>query len=144
MSHQIFVSGAPAAQGSKKFVGVRKGRAVLVEQSKNVGPWRKAVADAAQLNADGLLEGPVALTLEFVMPRPKSTPRRSTPPAVKRPDLDKLARAICDALTGIWFADDSRITHLAATKRLAEIGEKPGVHITATVAAPTIRERTSR
>lgn len=126
----VFVPGAPAPQGSKRHVG----RGILIESSKAVGPWRERVALAAHSHARGLIPGPVHVRLNFVMPRPKSAPRRSTPPAVKRPDVDKLARAVLDALTDVWIEDDSHVTHLTATKRLAEIGEEPGVHIT--VGAP--------
>lgn len=124
----VFVPGAPAPQGSKRHVG----RGILIESSKAVGPWRERVALAAHSHARGLLGGPVSVDLTFVLPRPKSAPKRTTPPAVKRPDLDKLARAILDALTGVWFADDSAVVSLFASKRLAEIEEPPGVHITIT------------
>ena len=60
--------------------------------------------------------------------RPTSRP---TPPAVKRNgDVDKLARAVLDALvTGRAFSDDSQVIKLSATKRIAEPGEQSGVHI---------------
>lgn len=123
--HQCFVPGPPAPQGSKRHVG--KGR--MVESSKAVGPWRERVALAVHEYGWPVLTGPVRVHLRFVMPRPASTPKRSTPPATKRPDLDKLARAILDAITGICIADDSLVIDLHARKRLAEIGETPGVHI---------------
>ena len=81
---RVFVPGHPAPQGSKRHVG----RGILIESSKAVGPWRERVALAAHSNAERLLAGPVVLTLEFVMPRPKSAPKRSTPPAIRRPDID--------------------------------------------------------
>lgn len=126
----IFVPGVPAPQGSKSFKGRRGGKAILIESSKAVGPWRERVALAAHSHARGLLGGPVSVDLAFVLPRPKSAPKRTTPPAVKRPDLDKLARAILDALTGVWFADDSQVIDLRATKQIAEIDGVPGVTIT--------------
>lgn len=125
----VFVPGTPAPQGSKSFKGHRGGKAILIESSKAVGPWRERVALAAHSNAPGLSDGPVSVDLTFILPRPKSTPKRSTPPAVKRPDIDKLARAILDALTGIWFTDDSTVIDLRATKRLARPDETPGALI---------------
>lgn len=122
----VFVAGKPAPQGSKRHVG----RGILIESSKTVGPWRERVAMAAHLNARGLLCGPVSVRLDFILPRPKSAPRRSTPPATKRPDLDKLTRAVLDALTNVWLTDDSQVVHIEASKRIAEIDETPGVHIT--------------
>lgn len=122
---KFFVPGAPAPQGSKRHVG--HGR--MVESSKALGPWRERVALAAHSNADGLMGGPIGIRLKFVMPRPKSTPKRTTPPAVKRPDIDKISRAILDAITGVLIADDSQVVDLHATKRLAELEESHGVHI---------------
>jgi crossover junction endodeoxyribonuclease RusA len=124
----VAVEGHPAPQGSKKHVG--HGR--MIEVSKRVKPWRAAVAAAVRTGMRGLspFPGPVAIHLDFVMPRPLSTPKRlPTPPAVKRPDVDKLARAVLDAVTGIAICDDSQAIHLTATKRIAETGEKAGVVI---------------
>ncbi|WP_280441059.1 RusA family crossover junction endodeoxyribonuclease [Nocardia brasiliensis] len=121
----LFVPGSPAPQGSKRHVG----RGILIESSKAVGPWRERIALAAHRHGWPLRAGAVAITLEFVMPRPKSTPKTYTPPAIKRPDADKLERAVLDALTGIAFVDDSQVTTCYRRKRLAEIGETPGVRI---------------
>jgi crossover junction endodeoxyribonuclease RusA len=125
------VPGKPAPQGSKAFKGFRNGRGVMVESSKDVGAWRERVALSAHNAMCGrsLLAGPITLGLDFVLPRPKSAPKRSTPHAIKRPDVDKLARACLDAITGIIVGDDSQIVDLHATKRLAELGETAGVRI---------------
>lgn len=126
----LFVPGTPAPQGSKRHVG----RGILIESSKAVGPWRERVALAAHAERPAAIALPLighalSVRLGFVMPRPASAPKRRTPAAIKRPDVDKLARAVLDALTGIWFTDDSAITDLRAIKRLAELGETPGVSI---------------
>lgn len=126
MTRPLFVPGSPAPQGSKRHVG--NGR--MIESSAAVGPWRERVALAVHNEHWPLLAGPVAVDLTFVMPRPKSTPKTRTPPATKRPDLDKMARAILDALTGITFADDAQVVELVAIKRLAGPGCQPGVWIT--------------
>jgi crossover junction endodeoxyribonuclease RusA len=131
----LFVPGHPAPQGSKRHVG--NGR--MIESSKALKPWRESIrwAVLAERGESELKTGPVGVLLTFVMPRPASTPKRRTPPAVKRPDIDKLARALLDAIgsAGIW-TDDSQVTELWATKRLAEIGETPGVHITVRTLVP--------
>jgi crossover junction endodeoxyribonuclease RusA len=124
----VRVDGNPAPQGSKRHVG--HGR--MVEASKRLRPWRATVAAAVKAAVGARVpfpDGPVTVTLEFVMPRPVSTPKRSTPPAVKRPDIDKLARSCLDAITGIAIFDDSQVTLLIAYKRIAEIAETPGVVI---------------
>lgn len=133
--------GKPAPQGSKRYLGVKGGKGITVESSKAVAPWRADVrAGAEKAIASGQIgfgEGlPVVVHLLFVMPRPTSTPKRRTPPAVKRPDLDKLARACLDALTSAGaYRDDSQVIELVTSKRLAELDEVPGCMITVSGAA---------
>jgi len=126
----VFVPGRPAPQGSKRHVG----NGIMIESSKALPAWREAVrwtAVQAWSYQKPPIDGPVLLTLEFVLPRPLSTPKRRTPPATKKPDTSKLIRAVEDALTdaGVW-RDDSLVVDLHATKRIAEIGEAPGCRIT--------------
>ncbi len=125
----VFVAGKPISQGSKtrtKF-GMR-------ESSKDLAPWRARLTFEAR-QAYGVARAPIARTvpvqmdLHFVMPRPASTPKRSTPPAIRMPDLDKCIRAVGDALTGVAFMDDAQVTQITASKRIAEIDEGPGVRI---------------
>ena len=123
---EVFVPGHPAPQGSKRHVG----NGVMIESSRSVKTWRDDVRAAVAREHPPMLERGVAVELTFVMRRPTATPKRHTPPAVKRPDLDKLTRAILDALgsAGTW-RDDAQVIALAATKRLANLGETPGCHI---------------
>lgn len=122
----MFVPGRAAPQGSKKHVG----GGIMVESSKAVAPWRTVVAwHAAQVFTGAPLDGPMRVQLEFVMPRPAGCPKRSTPPAIKRPDADKLARAVFDALSGVVWRDDSQAVDLHVVKRLAELNEQPGARI---------------
>ena len=125
----VFIPGDPAPQGSKRHVG----GGVLVESSKKLAPWRSDVRSAC-LDETGkpkaVFDGPVVAQLDFVMKRPASTPKSRTPPAVKLPDIDKLSRAILDAVgsAGIW-RDDSQVVMLTAAKRLARLDETPGCRI---------------
>lgn len=128
----FYVPGAPAPQGSKRHIG----RGILIESSRTVGPWRERVALAAHhaMKSAGAAPylGPVTLDLAFIMPRPKSAPKTKTVAAVKRPDLDKLARACFDAISNVCYRDDSQVVGLKASKRLALPGEGPGCEITVT------------
>lgn len=134
-SVEFFVPGRPAPQGSKRHVG----RGIMVESSKALGPWRERVALAAHnASQDMFPKGDgLGVHIMFVMPRPSGTPKRSTPPAVKRPDIDKLSRAVLDAVTDVIIHDDSAVVDLQAVKRLAEIDETPGAHIKISLAHPT-------
>lgn len=122
----FFVPGVPAPQGSKRHVG--GGR--LIESSKKVAPWRAAVAAATLAHVPDHLTGPITLEVVFVMPRPKAWGKNRQDPMVQQPDLDKLIRAVDDALTGHAFADDSQVTHITAMKRRARRDEPTGAWIT--------------
>lgn len=122
----IFVAGRPAPQGSKRHVG----NGIMVESSKAVAPWRTTVAwHAAQAYQGAPLQGAVQVVLRFVMPRPVSTPKSKTPEAIKKPDLDKLVRAIFDALSGVVWRDDSQVVEVLADKVIAGLDEQPGCHL---------------
>lgn len=142
---RITVPGVPAPQGSKRHVG--NGR--MIESSRHVKPWRESIRSAA-LDAMGDNWTPhtdaVSLMATFRMPRPKghygtgrnelllrpSAPRQH----IVKPDLDKLLRAVLDALTsaGVW-RDDSQVTTIDAAKVYANDG-RPGLHLIVMKAAP--------
>lgn len=138
---EFSVSGAPVPQGSKTGY-IRGGRVVLVDvQDKAtqnrpanwLKAWRCRVAYNAKvaINADPLWNsqpiwrGPVMLECEFVVPRSASHytgtgKLTSSAPMIPRRDLDKLLRAVGDALTGIAYHDDVQIVGFGATtKRFA-------------------------
>jgi Holliday junction resolvase RusA-like endonuclease len=138
----IIVMGSPGPQGSKRYVGTFTGKdgrehAKLVESSKKVRPWRQDVVAAAieAKNGAAPLDGALIVRMVFTMPKPQSAPKRKRTWPMRTPDLDKLARSTCDALTtaGIW-ADDARVVEYS---RLAKVypGEdvdalnSPGVRI---------------
>lgn len=126
----IRVPGEAAPQGSKTYLG--RGR--MRESSKRVKPWRAVVASLAedQMTGRPLIAGPVRVEVDFVFARRAShvTTRgalsaagRRLPFPYSRGDLDKLMRAIGDALTSVVLADDALIVSAAQDKRWAPIGE---------------------
>lgn len=124
---RVVVPGRPAPQGSKRHIG--HGR--MIESSRHLAPWRQHIAIAAHnaMHHRALIDGAVTIRIQFVMPRPVGTPKSRTPPAVKRPDLDKLVRAVLDAASGTIWRDDSQIVEITATKRIADAAETPGAVI---------------
>lgn len=127
MSVGFHVPGNPAAQGSMKSIG--NGR--MISMSKRLPGWRKAVIAAAQ-EAHGAdwepMDGALGVSVIFYMPRPKTTKYKQYPAGT--PDLDKLQRAIGDALKlAGTITDDARIVDWNAKKRWA-IGCEPGAGIT--------------
>ena len=141
-SYTFFAPGKPAPQGSKKVHRYIKGRAILGESSAAVDPWRKVVAGCARRLQPGQWHAklPVSLTLTFVFARPKAHFRANGELKGSAPqhcvtrigDLDKLCRAVCDALTGIAYDDDSQVFSLHAVRRYAVGSESHGAHITIT------------
>lgn len=131
-SGTAFVPGAPAPQGSMKGV-VINGRARVVPDNKKTGPWRGHIqSHLIPVIGPSVVYpcGGVHVAALFVMPRRAAEPKRVTPPHVRKPDLDKLVRAVLDAITGLIVADDSQVTRIEAHKRTAAIGEQPGLHLT--------------
>lgn len=127
-----FVAGDPAAQGSKRLVRLRNGRTVMLEQSKKVKPWRSAVAGETRAAGVSMMTGDVTLIacVQFVRPashyRKDGTVKPSAPARPGYADCDKLARAICDGLTGIAYVDDRQVAFLSVERVWAPAGEGPG------------------
>src|SRR6266508_1473186 len=110
------VHGLPVPQGSTRSYVVN-GKPVITSAAKGLSSWRRLVADVAQRFAPmEPWQGPVAIELHFGIPKPKSAPKKRRVWPDKRPDLDKLCRAVFDALTYVVFADDSQVVEIAASK----------------------------
>lgn len=122
----FFVSGVPTPQGSARAFVVN-GKPIITSANRNLGAWRRLMSDAAQAHAC-MIEGPVKLNVAFVLPRPKSLPKK-VHWHLKKPDLDKLVRAVGDSLTGIMWKDDSQVVTIEATKSYAMGAESVGVLI---------------
>lgn len=127
----FIVDGTPAPQGSK--VRTRFG---MREASQRVKPWRDVVTQYASIAADdeallGPLRAPYKLEVQFYIPRPRTT-RARYPVAPTVGDLDKLVRAVGDALTGSGLIEDDRhFVDLIASKRWAG-SDGPGAFIRVT------------
>lgn len=141
------VTGQPEPQGSTKGFIVRnknafppptpeetkrvraRFRVAITSDNPSLVQWRQLVALTAQPHVTEVIAGGVHVGLDFFLPKPKSAPRRLRRHLTK-PDLDKLERAILDALTGVFYRDDSEVVHVEKWKRYAEDGAPPSVVIT--------------
>jgi len=109
----------------------------MVEASKYLPAWRKAVTSAAIASVEDASwdtpAGPVELTVSFYLERPTSIKQAKRPLPIKPPDLDKLVRAICDGLSDarVW-EDDAQVVKLIAFKEYSDTRE-PGCAIQVTV-----------
>jgi len=140
---RIVVYGSPAPQGSKKFVGLKAGRGIMVESSKKVKPWREDVKAAALLarNDAAALDGPLVLRMVFTLRKPLSAPKSRRLWPMRKPDVSKLARSTEDALVDAGLiADDARIVEYSRLAKVypnedPEALEAPGVRIEIAVLA---------
>lgn len=127
----IRVHGDPIPQGSKT-ARVVAGRAVMWEANPKSRDWREAVAQAAWRASEGnCTPEPVAVSIWFYLPKPKSVRRKH---ATKTYDIDKLCRNVLDALGGAKsilgvIENDSQCIELLARKQWADDQTKPGAFI---------------
>jgi crossover junction endodeoxyribonuclease RusA len=134
---RMFVVGTPATQGSKT-IAHGNGRSWVRDDDRQTKPWKQSIAELAihewAPRGMAVLDEPVCLTLCFVVKRPQSHFRKSGQlsdsaplyPATSGGDLDKLARAVGDALIGIVYRDDRRVVSAPLRRRY---GPQPGVYI---------------
>lgn len=131
----VVVHGTPEPAGSKRsFVPKGWTRPVVVDANPKAKGWKGLVAQHAGEAMEGraLLRGPLHLTLQFTVRRPKGhygarglKPGAPAHPTT-RPDVLKLARGVEDALSGVVYADDSQVVD----ERLRKVfGETEGVEI---------------
>lgn len=102
----------------------------MIEQAgANLKNYRLAIGYAAKQQRRTPTDQPVEIRLVFAFKRPKkhyhatglvkdNAPGYAYP--CKRGDVDKLARAVLDALTGVWIRDDAQVVELAATVRFSD------------------------
>lgn len=123
-------AGHPVTQGSKRAFVVN-GRPVLTEQSGDkLRLWRHVIAMSARDACSEPLQGPVQVHLWFRLEKPASAPKRKRtwPIKTRSGDVDKLARAALDSLTGVAFHDDAQVVRLVVEKDWAD-GRGPGVEV---------------
>jgi crossover junction endodeoxyribonuclease RusA len=128
MSRTLWVPGVPIPQGSHRAF-LHKGRPRITDSNPRMKPWRRAIASTALRLDLPPFAGAVSLSCLFVMPCPKADANkreREEVLPIRRPDLDKLIRSVGDALTGIWWADDSQIVEIHAAKTFSRPARKSG------------------
>lgn len=128
MTELVFtVFGLPQPQGSAKAFMPKGSRyPVVTSDNPNLKAWRRDVARAAlSAGCAGRQphDGPMRVELDFYLHRPQAL--KVDRPHITRPDVDKLARGILDALTGVVWRDDGQVVTLTARKFYTEAGVSP-------------------
>jgi crossover junction endodeoxyribonuclease RusA len=121
------VVGEPVPQGSMRGF-VRGGKVSLTSDNPKLHNWRDCIGWEARRHFSELMDGPIVLTAIFHITRPKSAPKSRVYPTTK-PDGDKLARALFDALSNVVYRDDSQVVKHQIEKSYCLPGEQPGVTV---------------
>lgn len=128
---RFFVPGKPLPKGSPAILRHRISGRPFVRESPAEKSWETIIGQLAKVtlySRYGMigwpLSGPVRVRLVFEL---KATSGGKLAHEKPHADLDKLARACCDALAGIAYFDDCQVTVLEVRKRIAEV--EPGVHV---------------
>ena len=119
MIFRLVVTGVPVPQGSLKHIG--RGR-LIPSNEKKLKVWREAIAEVAnELTTDSGFDLPAIVTVVFTLPRPKTVKRLSV---TVPPDLDKLQRAVGDALSinCKLINDDAQIIEWHSRKEYGDVG----------------------
>jgi len=129
------VMGPPVAYGSKRgFYNPKLKRVMLVNSNhENLRTWQDAIRKAMIASHPGVPTDylrPVHIRIAVYLSRPKnhyckrglSGNGLASNFPTRKPDCDKVARAVADCGTGIWYADDSQIVDLEINKRWADDG----------------------
>ncbi len=141
MSVTFWALGRPRTKGSVHAFLSPKGNMIRKDSNPNTKAWAGVISHAADQAGVKPIEGGVSLTVSFWFCRPKShyrsgknahllkasAPRHPTSRAVG--DVDKLLRAVLDALTGVAYVDDSAVAHVSATKDYLPMGEPEGANV---------------
>jgi crossover junction endodeoxyribonuclease RusA len=110
---------------------------IITETNRSVASWQQLVAEAAShalqqrpVEDQRLLLAGVRVSVAFYLPRPKKFYKRGVfVPHCTKPDLDRVCRAVLDALTQVAFHDDKQVTELVAGKYYTDVGAPPRIDV---------------
>jgi len=105
----------PQGQARPRAVSVN-GKARVFKPKKDLG--MEALIQVLVVDRDPpKFDGPIKLTLDFVLKRPKSVPVKKRKYPTVKPDLSNMIKLVEDACNGILYDDDKQIVNLVSTKR---------------------------
>ncbi|HBP0025100.1 TPA: RusA family crossover junction endodeoxyribonuclease [Pseudomonas aeruginosa] len=122
------VDGVPRGKGRPR--AARTGAGVRMYTPKQTEDYERSIAMAAQKALAGrpLIAGPVLIELRMFHPIPRSWSKKrqamaligEVMPTVKC-DADNCLKAVCDALNGVAWKDDTQVVNVMLAKRYAEV-----------------------
>jgi Holliday junction resolvase RusA-like endonuclease len=145
---QFIALGTPEPKGSTKIVphcrfprlfqsfGQLLAAVSITSDNRELKQWAGCVRSMARVVGCEVIGAkiPVRLVLHFSLPRPQRLQTKKWLGVslwhTTRPDLDKLERAVKDALTGVCYDDDGQVAQMVSEKCYVDANEAPCVHVT--------------
>ncbi len=94
--------------------------------------WKQTLASLVRKQYTTITLSPVELEIVFIFTKPKSWSKKkaqSTRLHTIKPDIDNLAKAVMDALTGVIYKDDGQVCKLNLCK---QYGAKESIELNIT------------
>lgn len=115
------VHGEP--QGKARPRAVRQSGTMHIYTPQKTKDYEREIAMAYKTQCSGMFSGAVEVEIHAYYTIPKSASRKRVLDMVsdierptKKPDGDNIAKAVCDALNGIAYKDDSQVVDLTVRK----------------------------
>lgn len=126
----------PAPQGSKRAYRRSNGTVGVEESSiRTLKPRREAIKAAAPAGPRLGDDVPVAMRIVFTLTRPSSARRTDVIP-YRKPDLDKLLRALLDPIVAVGaLADDARVAEFTRLAKVWPGCDDESLHVSGAVVA---------
>lgn len=121
MMTQFTVLGAP--QGKERPRAAKLRDRTIMYTPKKTRDYEREIATAYRTQCNGMFSGAVQMEIHAYYEIPKSASRKKVLDMVsdkerptKKPDGDNIAKAVCDALNGLAYKDDSQVVDLTVRK----------------------------
>lgn len=115
------VPGEP--QGKARPRAVKQGGRMNIYTPQKTKDYERGIAIAYRTQCNGMFSGAVQVEIHAYYEIPKSASRKRALDMVsdkerptKKPDGDNIAKAVCDALNGLAYKDDSQVVDLTVRK----------------------------
>lgn len=137
---EFLIIGEPTPKPAPRVGKTKTGKTIVFKPGRKVRSWERCVREWAVASMSNhtpfLAKDEVECMLLFALRRPSShytktgSLKRSAPITPNRkPDLDNLVKSTLDAMEGIVFDNDSRITKRITGKVYAELGQPTGCYV---------------
>ena len=111
----------PIAKGRPK-VAVRGKFATVYTPKETRAAELRFQEEAKKYAPDSPMEGPLVVYLDFYKVKPKSYPK-GVNHWTKKPDIDNMAKLVLDAMSKIFYVDDSQVVELNISKQYGDIAK---------------------